>query len=353
MSAPAPQEHRREASGGETRAPDYAIVIPTLGRPSLAGVLRALADGRGPRPHRIVLVDDRPPWDPRPLPVTVPGPLRDLVEIVTGPAAGPAAARNAGWRTVPEPWVVFLDDDVVPGPDWARALAADLTTADSGTAGVQGRISVPLPSDRPPTDWERVTAGLAGARWITADMAYRRSALTAVGGFDERFPRGLREDADLALRIQDAGWTLRRGTRRTRHPVHPAGRWVSLRTQAGNADDVLMNRVHGRDWWARAGAPRGRLPAHLAVTAAGAAALLGAVTGRRRAAAVLTGLWLAGTAHFAAVRILPGPRTREEITAMAVTSLLIPPVAAAHWLSGLIRHRGAERTPAAISRFGP
>ena len=43
------------------------------------------------------------------------------------------------------------------------------------------------------------------ASWITADMTYRRSALAEVGGFDERFPRAFREDADLALRLQAGG----------------------------------------------------------------------------------------------------------------------------------------------------
>ena len=33
-------------------------------------------------------------------------------------------------------------------------------------------------------------------------MAYRRAALVAVDGFDERFPRAYREDADLALRVR-------------------------------------------------------------------------------------------------------------------------------------------------------
>ena len=49
-------------------------------------------------------------------------------------------------------------------------------------------------------------------------MAYRRSALIAVGGFDERFPRAFREDADLALRLLDRGWHLRRGDRHDHAP---------------------------------------------------------------------------------------------------------------------------------------
>ncbi|MET7933191.1 glycosyltransferase family 2 protein [Streptomyces sp. NPDC005322] len=320
-------------------APEYAVVIPTVLRSSLSVCLRALAEAQGPRPRRIVLVVDCPLDDCAGLPLVVPEELRDVVDTVSGPAAGPAAARNTGWRSVREKWIVFLDDDVVPGPTWAADLAADLAAAGAGTAGVQGRITVPLPPDRRPTDWERTTAGLATARWITADMAYRRAALEAVGGFDERFPRAFREDADLALRIMAAGWTLTPGARRTAHPVRSADRWVSVRTQAGNADDVLMTRVHGRDWWARAGAPRGRLPRHVVVAVAGAAALVGAAMGRRRVAAGGAALWLAGTAEFARVRIRPGPATPGEIATMVVTSALIPPVATAHWLAGLVRHR--------------
>lgn len=333
-------------------APEYAVVVPTLGRPSLAVTLRALADAEGPAPRRVVLVDDRPPGDRRALPVAVPEELAPLVERVPGCAAGPAAARNTGWRSAAEPWVVFLDDDVVPGPTWAEDLAADLAAAGPGIAGVQGRIAVPLPDDRRPTDWERMTAGLATARWITADMAYRRSALEAVGGFDERFPRAFREDADLALRIMAAGWGLATGSRRTTHPVRPADRWVSVRTQAGNADDVLMARIHGRDWWDRADAPRGRLRRHLAITAAGAAAVLGAVTGGRWLAAGGAALWLAGTAEFALARVLPGPRTRDEIVTMALTSAVIPPVAVAHRAAGLVRHRSAAPLGRAAVRTG-
>ena len=43
-------------------------------------------------------------------------------------------------------------------------------------------------------------------------MAYRRAALESVHGFDERFPRAYREDADLAVRVRRAGWRLTRGS---------------------------------------------------------------------------------------------------------------------------------------------
>ncbi|WP_369212296.1 glycosyltransferase family 2 protein [Streptomyces flavofungini] len=322
----------------------YAVVIPTLGRPSLNATLRALAAATGPKPECVILVDDRPhAHGATPLPADVPAALRPVTSVVPGRARGPAAARNTGWRAaLGVPWIVFLDDDVVPGPTWCDDLALDLAAATPANGAVTARIDVPLPADRRPTDWERNTAGLATARWITADMAYRRTALEAVRGFDERFRRAFREDADLALRVLAEGWTVARGARRTAHPVRPAGRWISVRLQRGNADDVLMTRLHGPGWWARAAAPRGRLPRHLAVTGAAVGALACAALRRPALATVCAAGWLAGTAEFALARILPGPRHRDEVVAMAVTSALIPPAATWHWLRGQLAHRRAE-----------
>jgi HAD superfamily hydrolase (TIGR01662 family) len=330
-------------------SPDYVVVIPTLGRPCLQACLDALADADGPLPRQVVLADDRPDT-PDPLPVRVPGALADRTVTVTLEGRGPASARNAGWRAAKSAeWVAFLDDDVRVGPRWRAELIADLSGQPARVAGVQGAIDVPLPRERPPTDWERGTAGLATARWITADMAYRRAALLAAGGFDERFPRAFREDADIALRLLDQGWELRPGQRKTTHPVRPASRWVSLKTQAGNADDVLMSRLHGRGWYRRAEAAPGRRRGHLVTTALLAAAALAwgasAVTpsryraGLRRAALAAGTGWAASTAEFTAARVLPGPRSPQEIATMAVTSALIPPLAVGHWVRGQLRHR--------------
>ncbi|MET7274466.1 glycosyltransferase [Streptomyces flaveolus] len=324
----------------------YAVVVPTLARDTLADCLAALAAAHGPRPDEIVLVDDRPAPDADPAALdhalSVLGDLRERTVVLRSGGRGPAAARNAGIRAVTSPWTAFLDDDVQVGPHWCDQLVQDLAEAAPDTGAVQGVIAVPLPGERRPTDWERGTAGLARARWITADMAYRTDVLKQVRGFDERFPRAFREDADLALRVLDAGWRIQRGRRTTRHPVRPASRWVSLKQQRGNADDALMRRLHGPDWWSKAVAPRGRIRRHAAITAAGAAALVLAAAGRPRAAA-LAGLgWAAGTAEFAWARIAPGPRTRHEVTTMLVTSALIPPAATWHRLTGLWRHRGAR-----------
>ena len=309
------------------------VVIPSSGRPSLAALEAALG---GFALGRVIVVRDEK-------------------------GRGPAAARNAGWRQSDADWVAFLDDDVVVRRDWEAALRRDLEACGARDWGSQGRIVVPLPGGRRPTDWERNVAGLEGARWATADLAYRRSALERAGGFDERFGRAYREDADLGLRIVAAGGHIVRGERVVDHPVGAAGWSVSLRKQAGNADDALMDRLHGRGWRERAGAPAGRRTRHVTVAVA---AVLGVATGqatrtsihrrsggspRTAGGQVMGVVWVAGVAELAWARIAPGPRSVREVATMVATSVLMPFAATAWWVRGVARARGlvaAGDTPA-------
>ncbi|HEY3941825.1 MAG TPA: glycosyltransferase [Acidimicrobiales bacterium] len=316
----------------------YDVVIPTIGRGSLHDLLADLGADDDPGRGQVVVVDDRAraPRGALSLPSSV--------RVMTGGGKGPAHARNIGWRATDAPWTVFLDDDVRLGSGWSRQLRCDLAVPPE-VAGVQARIRVPLPAHRRPTDWERNVAGLQGARWVTADMAYRRAALVQIGGFDPAFPRAFREDADLALRLLVAGWRLVGGRRTIVHPVREADRWVSVRLQRGNRDDALMRARHGRDWRRRAGAPGGgRMALHAAtvVAAAGASCLM--PLGARRAGRLCALAWAALSAQFAWRRIAPGPRTAAEIATMLETSLLIPPAAAYQRLAGEVGVRmGAAR----------
>ncbi|GAA4426739.1 HAD-IIIA family hydrolase [Georgenia halophila] len=327
---------------------EYAVVVPSVGRPSLAALLRGLAAQRDPvAPTQVVVVDDRPltQTDALDLP-----PLPWPLHVVRSGGRGPAAARNAGWRSTTAEWVAFLDDDVEVPADWSRRLAADLARAAEDVAGVQGRLRVPLPAHRRPTDWERNTAGLETAAWATADMAYRRTVLRAVGGFDERFPRAFREDADLALRVRRAGWRLTRGDHQIVHPVRPADWRVSVRVQAGAGDDALLRAVHGPSWRAEAETGRGRFRWHVATVGAAAVTAAAALGGRRRVATTAAAAWAALTTEFAARRIGPGPRPGQdgwaaEVARMAATSAAIPFAAVIHRVRGALRHRGASAWP--------
>jgi HAD superfamily hydrolase (TIGR01662 family) len=319
------------------RKPD--VVIPSLGRPSLWRLLAVLAQQRGALGRILVVDDRRNPGEPLELP--------PFAEAVSGPGRGPAAARNAGWRASDAEWIAFLDDDVLPEPDWASRLLADLAGVAAGVAASQGRLRVPLPADRRPGDWERNVAGLEGAAWISADLAVRRAALESVGGFDERFRGAYREDTDFAMRLLRRGWRIVRGDRTAGHPVSAAGFWISVARQRGNADDVLMRVLHGRHWrrWGRA--PRGRRRRHLLATGSLAAAAIALAAGRRRPAAALAAGWLGLTAELAWARIAPGPRDRREVGRMAVTSALLP-LAASFWSTW-----GLARLPVLLAHGGP
>lgn len=324
---------------------DFEVVVPTIGRPSLLGLLDALASQHPLLPRRIIVVDDRRSPDAPLMEGDLDAGFPGWAVVMPGRGRGPAAARNLGWRAGRAAWVVFLDDDVVPEPGWSLRLAADLAGLAPTVAGVEGRVRVPLPRHRALTDWERHVSGLRDARFTTADIAYRRAALVAAGGFDERFRRAYREDADLALRLRRAGWSIERGGRSVLHPVRPARPLISLHLQAGNADDVLMRRLHGRYWRRDAAAPPGRFHRHLAVVAA-AGAMCVLSTLRRRAAAVVAGVaWLAGAAELIIARVAPGPRTRLEVGKMVVTSVPMPFWAVA-WRAlgclGVARMRGAQ-----------
>jgi hypothetical protein len=247
-------------------------------------------------------------------------------------------------------WVVFVDDDVLPEPGWMAELERELAAAPDEVAAVQAQVIVPLPHGEPPSDWQRDVAGLQGAPWITADLAYRRAVLSVVGGFDERFPRAYREDVELSLRVGRLGYGLMPGRRRTLHPVRPAPWWVSLPRQRGNADDALLRRLHGPAWRQEAGLPPGRRRRHAFVAASGlAAALLVAGRRHRRLAGTALGLWGLGTAELAWARIAPGPRTRREIAAMVLTSAAMPYCALGWYLLGALR---ARRWPADSARNG-
>ena len=287
------------------------VVVPAV----RADLVRRLLDALGPPPGDVVVVWDSA--DPAP---DLPG-----ARVLRGPRRGPAAARNAGWRATATDWIAFLDDDVVPAPDWSAQLAQDVAAAADGVAAVQGRVVVPLPADRPPTDWERNVARLADTPGIiTADLACRRAAVQQIGGFDERFERAYREDTDFELRLLGAGWRVARGTRTVEHPVRDAPALVSARLQRGNADDVLFWALHG----ARSGVVWRTKARYALLTAA-------ALSGRRAGLA----LWAAGTGHFWWSRVRDGPRTGGELAAMALTSAAIPPLAVWHTVAGVVRHR--------------
>ena len=263
---------------------------------------------------------------------------------------GPARARNIGWRHArrrgsASSTTTWCRPGLVRGP--ARR-------PDRGRAGRRRQpgpaCGCRCPSDRRPTDWERSTAGLRGRTWITADISYRRAALAAVGGFDERFPRAFREDADLGLRVTAAPAGSYVGPPPGAAPGAARGR-LGERAPAGRQRRRLPDAsgCTGRDWRARAAARHGPPRRHAAHRGGRRPRGLRWCPGHRRVAGAAGLAWAAaGTAEFAWARIAPGPATAPRSDGCSLTSAAIPVAATWHSPCGVGCATGAPRPGAGL-----
>lgn len=148
----------------------------------------------------------------------------DLAVIRLEHAAGPAVARNAGWRAARGAFVAFTDDDCTVAPGWLEAALA----AWDGDPDriVQGRTD-PEPSElaREGPFSRTLRIHSLGPNYQTCNVHYPRALLERVGGFDEdtfTVPGG--EDADLAWRCLDSGATsVFAPAAQVHHAVHELG----------------------------------------------------------------------------------------------------------------------------------
>ena len=187
-----------------------AVVVCSRDRPAflaeaLPAVLAAL------RPQDELVVVDSASRDP-----SVGEVAREAgVRVVRCEQPGLARARNAGIAVTTAPIVGFTDDDCRPATGWT-GLAAEVFAGDPELAFVSGRVVAdredgPVVAVKDDADPRRVQ-GDADPTGVGhgADMFFRRVALDAIGGFDERLGAGsaLRagEDIDVFYRLLRLGW---------------------------------------------------------------------------------------------------------------------------------------------------
>lgn len=158
----------------------------------------------GPHLRQIIFVDDGSTDDTLEIVGQFP------VRVIRGPARGPGAARNLGWREAETELIWFVDSDCVCEPDALDKLMPHME--DAQVAAVSGSYGNMLP--------ESLLACLIHEEIIdrhlrmpsrcdflaTFNVIYRKAALEEVGGFDERFLKG--QDAELSWRVMEAGHQL-------------------------------------------------------------------------------------------------------------------------------------------------
>lgn len=205
-------------------SPTLSVVIPTLGRPILVQTLDSLIRCNGFDRLEVLVAGD----------LKEPGVLAAVRERVARhpnlrhlpvsyPVGDSSEKKNAGARASRAPVVAFLDDDVVVATDWpARILAPfeDLATAvvsgpslvppDVGlfarlaglalSSPAAGYVAWRYRADHPdpiPIKWSKI---------IGCNMAYRRTVLDEIGGFDPAFWPG--EEMIASFRTQQRGHRL-------------------------------------------------------------------------------------------------------------------------------------------------
>jgi len=133
--------------------------------------------------------------------------------LIQTPNRGLSHARNAGLAAATGEIVAYIDDDARPDPQWLRYLAA--TFMSTAHAGVGGPNIAP-PGDGPiaecvaraPGGPVHVLLNDREAEHIPGcNMAFRKSCLEAIGGFDPQF-RTAGDDVDVCWRLLERGWTL-------------------------------------------------------------------------------------------------------------------------------------------------
>lgn len=313
-----------------------SVVIPTYLRPVLLErCLRALQNqDYAATAYEIIVVDDAGDEPTRRLVEGRTHSLPPVRYLRTTTRHGPAAARNLGWQAAAGAIIAFTDDDTVPARGWLTAGAA---ACRDEVAGAWGRTLVPRPPE-PPTDYEREIGRLAHAECITANCFYRKEALAAVGGFDERFTSAWREDSDLFFSL------LARGQRIVcvpeavvLHPIRTAHWGISVSLQRKSMFNALLYKKHPRLYRERIQPLR--LWHYYAIVTA-LLAMVVAAAYRQPPFMVAAGLtWLVLTLHFCLERLRYTSRRFRHVAEMAVTSVVIPPLSLYWRLYGAVKYR--------------
>lgn len=208
---------------------------------SLPALLDALKGQDWREPFEVVVVDDGSTDGTRR--VAESGGAR----VVAQSNAGPAAARNTGWRAATARIVLFTDSDCVPRSDWVRTIATsldDVYEVAGGTYGIANRGRWLAETVQAEIAWRhsrlRGEVEFAGS----FNFAASRDALEAVGGFDASYPAPSGEDNDLSYRLRDAGYRIRFVPAAIVDHHHPTslGRYLHEQARHGEWRVVLYAR---------------------------------------------------------------------------------------------------------------
>lgn len=177
----------------------FSIVIPTCNRPpDLIRCLTALQNSVQPlgrEEYEIIVSDDSTGNETIDmLQAHFPG-----VVYTRNDGRTPATNRNNGATHANGEWLVFIDDDCIPGEDLLRSYQQAIIK-NPGCLAFEGAI---LPDDRNllKKDLAECPVNEGGAAFWTANVMIRRQLFEALGGFDASLGISF-EDSEMYYRLQ-------------------------------------------------------------------------------------------------------------------------------------------------------
>ena len=236
--------------------PSASVVVPARdAAATLPALLASLAGQDLDRGDLEVVVVDNASRDATALVAEAAG-----ARVVTEVVPGRARARNAGAAAARGGLLLFVDADCVVEPGWARAQVACLKDSPLVAGPVR------LQSGEPPNAVERLErlwrfdqeGHVRRDGWAaSANLAMRREAFEAVGGFDAGFDR-IGEDVDLCLRAAGEGHALAFCPEAVvSHPVESSIATIARRGVAHGWSNLQLSRRYpgraGSAYWRHPG----------------------------------------------------------------------------------------------------
>lgn len=117
------------------------------------------------------------------------------VRWVRSPGKGPAANRNYAARQAIGEWLIFIDDDTEPCPEFLNGYYEMAKTGDFHV--LEGKI---ICLDKRNSPFYRMPENLTGNIFASGNIAFLKSAFVNLGGFDEDLV--VMEDLELGDRMR-------------------------------------------------------------------------------------------------------------------------------------------------------
>ena len=301
--------------------PNVSVIIPTYQRPALLmRCLQALTMQQLPKKHfEIIVVTDGPDAITNTM---IQQRFKTRVRVFALPEKkGPAAARNFGCKKATGNLIVFTDDDCIPHSNWIKEFYTAYTQQPFASAAFKGQVIVPLSNK--PTDYEKNTAWLEQADFVTANCACTGSALKQINGFDETYTMAWREDSDLEFKLIDQKIPIHFVQQAiVTHPVRKAPWGISLKEQKKSMFNALLykkypglyrQKIHRRPLWN-----------YYAIVLLFIAFIFVAAM-QLTAIAIIAFLgWLLLVTQFTVKRLRGTTHSPKHVAEMIITSILIP-----------------------------